>query len=295
MVVLASPAKLNIFLEVCNKRNDGYHNIDSVFVAIDLFDRIELEVIDENRIVVTADAGDVPDGEKNLVYKAIVKIKEFAGSDKGAIVHIKKRIPAGGGLGGGSSNAATVIKALCQTWNIDTTDTGLLNMCASLGADIPFFMRGVTAARCRGIGEIVEPLELNCDLCFVVVNPGIAINTGSVYSTINVPQAPRSPDILIESLKINNVKKISENLFNRLEEAVLGNYEQVGQIKKELEMNGAYAALMSGSGSSVFGLADTEESGNMLVQQIKKRHKSWFCSLAKAATDHNGVEESTAC
>ncbi|MDX9703527.1 MAG: 4-(cytidine 5'-diphospho)-2-C-methyl-D-erythritol kinase [Candidatus Auribacterota bacterium] len=281
MVVLESPAKLNIFLEVVNKRNDGYHNIDSVFVSIDLCDTIELFLRDDDRIIVETDSEYVPDGKDNLVYKAVKEIKTLAGIQQGIQVYIRKKIPAGGGLGGGSSNAASVIKELCSIFNIDVASEKIKKTAASLGADIPFFLFGGQIARCRGIGDVVEPLKVLFNQCFVVVNPGISINTGKVYGKIKVPQLPKNPDDLINACINADSKAIGKYLFNRLEEAVVDEYKDIRYIKDELLLLGAQGVLMSGSGSSVFALVDNNEKADIIVHHIRDKHPQWFCSLTK--------------
>ncbi len=282
MPTLKSPAKINIFLEVVNKRKDGYHNIDSVFLAVELVDIIELSFRKDDQIIVKTDAPDIPDGPNNLVYKAIDKLRSLTGIKKGVQVYICKKIPAGGGLGGGSSNAATVIKALCEKWNLNLCNQNIKQLAASLGADIPFFLYGGSIARCRGIGEIVEPLEMDLQQYFILVNPGISINTAGVYGKIKVPQTPNEPNDLLYACSRGDTNKMGKMLFNRLEEAVLGEYTQVGMIKDELRASGVQGVLMSGSGSSVFAVIDNEAEGDRIVHQLREKHPEWFCSLVKA-------------
>ena len=282
MLILKSPAKINVFLEVVNKRKDGYHNIDSIFLAVNLLDTIELSFRKDDQTIIETDSSNIPDGPDNLVYKAVEALRRLTGIREGVQVYICKKIPAGGGLGGGSSNAAVVIKALCEKWHLNLWDDNIKQMSASLGADIPFFLYGGSIARCRGIGEIVEPLELNLKQYFLLVNPGISINTAGVYGKVNVPQTPNEPNDLLYACSRGDTGKIGKNLFNRLEEAVLEEYPQVSLLKDELSSFGTQGVLMSGSGSSVFAVVDNKVEGDRIVHRLRDKHPEWFCSLVKA-------------
>ncbi len=284
---LWAPAKINLFLEVDEKRNDGYHNIDSVFSAIALFDEIRLDITDTGKISVTSDHPSVPDGEDNIVYKAAQMIKKRLNKDVGFDVSIKKSIPVGAGLGGGSSNAASVLKALIRHFCLDTEE--IKDESVQLGADVPFFLNESGMAHCTGIGDRIDFIQPCSPLYIVIVNPGIFVNTGSIYHEISIDYDKEKPDKIIDSIQNDDIQNISNHLFNRMERVVVKRYPVIEQIKTELKTLGCIGALMSGSGSTVFALATSESQGYGIVREMRRQHGDWFIDLVQSLPTMNEV------
>ena len=261
-------AKINLFLDVLGKRRDGYHNIKTVFQEISLSDDIFIEEIkgDADTIKVFCDDPSIPTDEKNLVHKATSLIKKLFGIKKGVEIKIRKRIPVGAGLGGGSSDAAAVLSGLNKLWDLKLSKKHLAKIGKKIGADVPFFIYG---GRClgEGIGDIITPLKFKKNQWYVLVMPPFGIQTKSVYSRLSSAslKAKRSGK-LAESQKIDTVCP----QFNVLESVVIPQYPEIKKIKNELVKNGAVFSLMSGSGSCVFGLVKNKDDGERIKNCMRK-------------------------
>jgi len=284
---LISPAKLNLFLEIVNKRKDGYHNLDSVFCMIDLHDIIQLEFIEEDKIKVKTDSSIVPDGEKNIVYKAVFLLKNYFNIKQGVSIFIRKNIPAGGGLGGGSSNAGVVINYLAEKWKLNINNRQIKSLISSLGADIPFFVSYCPLALCTGIGDKIENIKTFLTSWFVVVNPLICINTKEMYGKIKLTYEPKRSTILLDKLTKNSYENIAKNLFNRFEDTVIPLYPVIKDIKAQLVKLGCKGSLMSGSGSTVFGVVRDRKAGEEIVRAFKCNNPEWFCCLSRSMLSAN--------
>jgi 4-diphosphocytidyl-2-C-methyl-D-erythritol kinase len=266
---LKAPAKINLFLEVINRRPDGYHNIETIFQTVSLFDEIEIKPLKEKLILECSDPS-IPNDERNLALKAAIALKKFLKTDLGAKIVLKKNIPSGAGLGGGSSDAACVIKGLLKLWKKRVTIKKLVLLAGKLGADVPFFLFGGTAYA-SGIGEKLKIIKNAQRSWFVLVNPRISIATKGVYQNLSFPLTNRQ--------KINRIKPLlssrsmpkswRHNIFNRLEEPVLPSYPEVLKVKNTLKNMGVIS-LMSGSGSTVFGVVDSKEEGKAVKSRLKK-------------------------
>jgi 4-diphosphocytidyl-2-C-methyl-D-erythritol kinase len=289
---LKSPAKVNLFLEIKNKRKDGYYNLESIMQTISLYDELSFESTDKD-IVLTCDDNSLPCDKTNLVYKAALAIKTYFNIDRGVKVHLQKKIPQGAGLGGGSSNAATTILALVKLWSIKTTQKELEFIAAKLGADVPFFLTGGTCL-CEGIGQILTPLRSISNLDFILVNPGFGVSTIDAYKKINLPltnpvEINKIKDIISKGLFDN--KESFKNCFNRFEEVVFSEFITIAEIKNLLNKLGA-VSLMSGSGSTVFGILNTDTSKEQIILELKKHSWNfWFASATDSSvknqlTDH---------
>jgi len=250
-----SPAKVNLFLKVLSKRPDGYHNIYSLVDPISLFDLIHIEEHDGNHIIVKDDKGVLPEGEQNTVYRAARLIKEKYSVRKGVSIYIEKKIPIGSGLGGPSSNAATVLKALAGMWGISVSDREFIDLGKSIGADVPLFLYGKPCIM-EGIGDIITPVELP-SLWYLIVYPNVVLSTREAYSRLKIVLTNNENDIKL----MGNFKKIgdiADSLENDLEQIGMIMCPQIKTIKDLLMKTGALGALMSGSGSSIFGVFQSE-------------------------------------
>ena len=255
-------AKINLFLDVLGKRKDGYHNIKTVFQEVSLSDDITIRETKKNGIKITCNKKNVPTGSKNLCYIAAQFIKNISGTKKGVEITIKKNIPVGGGLGGGSSDAAAVLKALNKLWNLKLGIKQLAGLGKTIGADVPFFLFG---GRCLGvgIGDKLTPLKIKKTQWYVIVKPPFEISTKAAYLR------------LTKINKIGRIKSLKARLainafYNRLEDAVIPLYHEIKKIKEELLDSGAKDSLMSGSGSCVFGTAENKSAGEKIKKHLKK-------------------------
>jgi 4-diphosphocytidyl-2C-methyl-D-erythritol kinase len=251
-----SPAKVNLFLKVISKRPDGYHNIVSIVDIITLFDVIHMEETTDDIVTVRDNKNVLPDNMGNTMYRAAIRLKERFNIQSGVHIYVEKNIPIGSGLGGPSSNAATVLKELAKVWGISLSDAELNEIGSSVGADVPLFLHGKPCVM-RGIGDIISPIELP-SLWYVIVYPNMSISTRRVYEGLKIVLTKKQNDIKLVA-KFNNSREISAILENDLEKVGILLCPTIQTIKERLIQAGADGALMSGSGSSVFGIFKTEE------------------------------------
>lgn len=265
-VTLQSPAKINLFLKIVAKRPDGYHDLFSLMCAIGLYDYIHIRP-GEHTVSITCAHPDVPEDESNLAARAVLKFYEVIGMNPPGIhIEIQKKIPVGAGLGGGSSNAATVLTALNRFLNNPLPGPVLKKIGSGLGADVPFFLSGEPALA-SGIGDQLQAIGPICPYHVVIVDPMIPVNTGKVYKSFKLR--------LTKCEKINNELKFKKScldpidyLCNDLETVTARMHPEINQIKDALCAAGARGACMSGSGSSVFGLFDDRAKANQACHQL---------------------------
>ena len=253
-VVVAAPAKLNLFLEILHKRPDGYHDLESLMAAVDLFDTLELRTRDDGEIALSCDPLSLSAGPDNLVYKAAVALRVAAKRPAlGAEIRLAKRIPAQAGLGGGSSDAAAALAGLNRIWNLALTRDELLGIAASIGSDVAFFLT-LPAAWCTGRGEYVTPEESAGGFHFVLVCPPVGLGTAGVYGRLVVPEKRLDGFAVRTAFRAGDADALGRAIFNRLEEPAFALEPLVGRIRNRLSGLGPCGALMSGSGSAVFAV-----------------------------------------
>jgi len=262
---LESPAKVNLRLEILNKRKDGYHELRTVFQKISLHDTLHFSLKKEKGISIATDHPNLPVGKTNLVYQAAQSMLKASDYQGGVHIEIKKQIPLGAGLGGGSSNAATTLKALNQLLKRSLSKRKLMEMGLEIGADVPFFI-WEGAAIGSGIGEKLKKVTLP-DLQYVLIYPNFEISTRWAYQNF-VLTNQRIHFNLHKFLK--TPEEISSILFNHLEEVVSRKYPQIEVMKNSLLSRGALGALMTGSGPTVFGLFQDDKSATGAYEKIKK-------------------------
>jgi len=279
-----APAKINFFLEIKNKRTDGYHSLKSIMQTINLYDELFIEPT-ESKILLKCKDKYLPDGEENIICKAAREVKKHYNIHKGAKIYLTKEIPVKAGLGGGSSDAASTVKALVKLWNIKTSKRELEKIATKLGADVPFFLTGGTAL-CEGIGEIVTPLKNVEKLNIVLVNPGFGISSKDAFKRIKFPLTNQIKINTIMSAICNNSfnnKETFNYCFNRLEEFVFPKYPEIAKIKRVLNESGC-TSLMSGSGPTVFGIYDNKIGIEKLKSDISKYDwKIWFATACDSS------------
>jgi 4-diphosphocytidyl-2-C-methyl-D-erythritol kinase len=262
-LVLKSPAKVNLGLWVGKKRPDGFHDLITIIAPVELADTLRISTV-EYGIEVTCDSADVPTDSGNLAWKAAAAFNGAVGKNVNCRIHITKRIPVGGGLGGGSSNAAAVLKGLNRLSGYPLSPQHLRRVGALIGSDVPaFLLDGPCLARGRGerLRRIRLP-RLDLLLCF----PGYPVPTAWAYAELDrlrksgpgLTRPNISPKILRAALRRNELDKVAAQLTNSFEPAVFRRHPELGRAKKLLLRHGALAASLSGSGSTVYGLVGTK-------------------------------------
>jgi 4-diphosphocytidyl-2-C-methyl-D-erythritol kinase len=252
-------AKVNLALSVLGRRTDGYHDIQTIFQTIDVSDELEFQHAPQLELHCENLDGVPP--ENNLVWKAATLFTDTLGLKRGVSITLRKRIPAGAGLGGGSGNAAATLLGLQRFWNIHLPEYMLQSLASGLGSDVPFFLSGGTAL---GIGR-GERISLLRDLPaqhLVVIFPGIHVSTAEAYRSLNLGLTSSSEDHRIQRFcgRVREGKIYPTEIFNDFEASILSAYPPIMEAKSFLEAQGSVATLLSGSGSSVFGFFSDEES-----------------------------------
>lgn len=270
VVECLAPAKLNLFLEVLGKRPDGYHELATVMVAVSLFDTLRLRDDPAGRITLSCDDPALPSGAENLVVRAAEALRRAAGIERGVRIDLRKSIPAGAGLGGGSSDAAATLAALDRLWNLQTPPDRLDALAGELGSDVPFFLHG-PAAVCRGRGEKVEPFRLPAALHFVLVCPPVGLATAAVYHGLTPPDRPRPIATVQKALAANDTAALGRAMFNRLQPVAEALRPELARVRHTLEDLGPLldGHLMSGSGSACYGLARDRPAAQAAAQRLE--------------------------
>ena len=294
------PAKLNLFLEVLRKREDGFHDIDTVMVPIDWRDELQLrrrqhpgielsvdwipsrhEVAAEFGLQPDSDAAKdllaIPNDQNNLVYQALERFAAEFSVSGGFNCMLGKSIPAGAGMGGASSDAASALMCAAQLCDVAHDDDRLISIAAEIGSDVPFFMGcpsrpspTMTAGRATGRGERIEPVELKSALDFIVVYPPIAVSTGQVYANCLVPHSPKTAGTLAEALRTGDNQAIESSLLNRLTPAAKKIAPQIGEILESMWHGGVRTCQLTGSGSACFAIISSSNEATTIEQQIRR-------------------------
>lgn len=257
---LPSFAKINLLLKILGKRCDGFHELFTVFQTVSLHDSLTFEISD--RLTLTSNLKYLPTDERNLVIKAAKAIQQDCGTEKGAAIHLEKRIPSPGGLGGGSSNAAVALIGLQRLWQIDCGEVGLRRIASELGSDVPFFLYGGTAMG-MGRGELIEPInDTDCELV-LIVTPKVPVSTRIAFSKIDAETLTNQAaehNLSVCRLEAESLDLRHSALKNDFEESVFSAFPEIERVKTTLLELGAVNAAMSGSGASVFAIFDKEET-----------------------------------
>lgn len=285
---LKSRAKVNLSIDVLGKREDGYHLVEMIMQTIDLYDKLKITEIEENSILIKSNSLDIPLNEDNIMYKAVNLLKNQFNIEKGIEISIEKNIPVAAGMAGGSSNAAAVLVGLNKLWNLGLSESELKDIGLKLGADVPFCITGGSALA-EGIGEELTNIKgLPEDLNILVCKPNIFVSTKEVYQSLNMDKVKRRPKNkeLIDALQKEDVKFISENMVNVLEEVTSLKYSEIGQIEDIMIKNKALGSMMSGSGPTVFGLFDNKDCAIKAKKDLQAKYNQVY--LVKSS--NKGVE-----
>ena len=277
--MLRAAAKVNLTLEVLGKRADGYHEITTVMQAVDLSDRITLD--DGDDLDLRSGSADIPTDAGNLAWRAAAALKEAAGFRGGVRITLDKRIPVAAGLGGGSSDAAGVLLGLNRLWQLRWPLERLDEVAATLGSDVPFFLRG-GAALASGRGEKIEALRSR-SMALVLVNPKFPSSTAEMYGRLTPKMysdgaATRSA---VGALA-RSATRVAASLYNGMEPAAAAVFPQIVQMRAALLAAGALGALMSGSGPTVFGVARSYEQARQIRARVARG--SWECWAVRTLT-----------
>ncbi|EGV10114.1 4-(cytidine 5'-diphospho)-2-C-methyl-D-erythritol kinase [Parvimonas sp. oral taxon 393 str. F0440] len=268
-----SYAKINLTLDVIEKRQDGYHNIDGIMQIIDLYDEVEVKISDEFKI--TSNSKDIPLDENNLVYKAYLAMKDKYKFRENFLIHIEKNIPVSAGIAGGSTNSAVVIEMIDEILGLNMSLEDRKKIGRSIGADIPYLLVGKTA-RTRGIGDELEILDRLPETNILIVNNGVEISTPYIYSNIVPTGNSDRVDKLVSVYKNKNYDEFFDNLYNVMEEVSISYCPEIQEIKDKMYEFNCVKSLMSGSGPTVFGIYKNDKDIENAYNYFKKLYKNTF-------------------
>lgn len=256
-LTISAPAKINLTLDVLARRADGYHELSTVMQSISLADTVEVEVEPsaETVIELTCDKPFVPTDERNIAVKAAKAFLQHAGMHAHVRIALQKRIPVGAGMGGGSTDAAAVLRGLdallCPGFSTETMNA----LAKSIGADVPFVLQG-GCALAEGIGEALQPIPVFSGIPLVICKPRASASTKEIFTRLKVDAIAEHPDTtgLVEAIREKNLSALVYRLFNVLEPVTTELCPAIGEYRRALLKNGAMGAAMTGSGTAVFGV-----------------------------------------
>ena len=267
-------AKINWFLRVLGKRPDGFHELCTAFQTVSLSDY--LSFAESDQIILTCSDPRIPVDENNLIVRAALKLKDKFKIKTGALIHLEKNIPSPGGLGGGSSDAATALLGLAQLWNIKIEFKELCRLGAELGSDVPFFFYGGTALGC-GRGTDITPEGDIEEKFLLIITPAVSVSTAAAFAQLNKPRLTKfSPKSILKLCRDEAEKQRlrQSDPQNDFEPVIFKIEPEIARVKKKLLETGARSALLSGSGASVFGIFDTEETRQATLKAIENE-RDW--------------------
>lgn len=275
-----APAKINLRLEVLRKRHDGYHEISSIMCPVGVCDILTLSTSPAEGVKITTTNAHLPADMSNLAYQAASLFMSRAKISGGIAIHLEKNIPLASGLGGGSSDAAAVMKGIDDLYDLRWTLSEFVRLGADIGADVPFFFLQ-SPAHAAGIGEKLKTIRLSPPFWALLITPPIPVSTAWAYSQCK----PNQDGISLDSFERIDLREAGEKILrNDLEDVVVYRYPEVAEIKQVMQGLGAWGTLMSGSGPTVFGIffnqAEVEEAKAQVTADY--RHRNWTVSAAKA-------------
>lgn len=272
-MTIKARAKINLALDVTGKRNDGYHDMRMVMQTLELYDEVTLEKKLQTGLTLRTNLSWLPTNEKNLVYKAVQLLMEQYGIQDGISVYLKKTIPVGAGLAGGSSDCAAALKGMRELFSLPMTDEELYATGATLGSDVPFCLMGGTALA-WGRGEKLQPLTPHPSVYVVLAKPPVSVSTGAVFSKLRLDAIEARPDIdaMTASIERQEPSGIAAHFCNVLETVTEHDHPLITKLKESLLESGALGALMTGSGPTVFGYFLEEEQGLCAINRIKEKY-----------------------
>ena len=283
-MLINSYAKINLSLEIGRKLSNNYHQINSVFHQIGLHDKISIKKLKKDKIIIKSNIKNI-ENKDNLAYKAASLLKKRYKIKDGIEIRIDKNIPLQSGLGGGSSNAASTLTALNSLFDLKLDKDELMKLASKIGSDVPFFIEGKTCL-VSGIGDKVKKID-SLNLNFVLIKPDIGIPTKLAYNEYDKHienntkiKKENKTKKLAEALKQKNIEKIAENLHNDFEPVIIRKYPIIKKIKNDLIKNSALNALMSGSGSAVFGIFKDKNEAETAFEKLKEKYNFVYLSVS---------------
>jgi 4-diphosphocytidyl-2-C-methyl-D-erythritol kinase len=275
-ISLPAFAKINLSLRVLGKRDDGYHEIETIFQTVSLHDQLTFSSKDDESLELSCDDSNIPVDENNLVIRAAKALRESFNIKRGAKIYLEKKIPSPGGLGGGSSDAAIALLGLVHLWEIETEKKELENIGKSLGTDVPFFFTGGTALG-TGLGTEMTPLDDVPKKELLIITPNVNVSTAEAYKVLNATRLTKknSASILARSRWRGMVAdSIQSQLHNDFESVIFLLEPEIKRVKNALIALGSSGTLMSGSGASVFGIFDNKEMRKR-ANEFLSHENSW--------------------
>lgn len=282
-MVLKSYAKLNLYLEVLNRRKDNYHNIKTLFERISLCDKITLKSRPDKQIKIISHSPDIPKDSSNLAFRSAKLLQDSLKIDKGVEIKITKRIPVGSGMGGGSSNAAFVLLGLNKLWKLHLSRVKLVGFAKRIGSDVPFFIYNLPFALGEAKGDEIKPLSSlrGVRLWHVLVVPKIKVSTPMIYKNwdknreiLGLTRPKYNVNILTLALRRKDLAAVNLALFNNLEPITAKIYPELKPIRDKLNLLGLQSILMSGSGPAIMAIASSRKEAVSAYRQLKK-DKFW--------------------
>ena len=268
-IIEKAPAKINLGLDVLHKRSDGYHELEMVMSSVDLADRLTIEEIAEDKIIIETNRAFLPVDERNHVYQAARLVKERYKINQGIKVSIKKSIPVAAGLGGGSTDCAAALRGLNRLWNLGLSLEELAEIGMEVGTDVPYCVYGKTAL-ITGKGEKVSPIPDMPQCWVVLVKPRMSVSTGKVFNEVDMNEI-HHPDIsaLKAAIYANDYERMTQAVGNSLEAITIKRHPIIQQIKDRMLRYGADATLMSGSGPTVYALCQQYSRAQRIYNGLK--------------------------
>lgn len=284
-IYIKARAKVNLTLEILEKRPDNYHNLKSVFQKVNLYDELYVEKSEHDGCEILTNVEKL-NSKDNIIYKAYVKLREEYPQITGIKVNLNKKIPMEAGLAGGSTDCASFLVAMNKLFNLNMNKEKFENIGKGLGADVvPCFYNKALLA--EGIGEMITPIHTNFKYYIVIIKPHISCSTKEMFKKLDerekIKQKENSNKI-IEALQEHNLKKLTNNLYDVFEE-VMEEKEIIENIKKELIQNGALGSLMTGSGSCVYGIFENKEIAKNAYNALKLKYQTYI------TTSYNSKKE----
>lgn len=264
-IEIKSPAKINIGLNILNKRPDGYHNLQTIFYPLfSLYDLIKIEKCDH--FYFESNNDELKDDNSNLIIKAVKLLEKNFQKSFQVRIELEKNIPMGAGLGGGSSNAATVLVSLNEMFRLGIKHDQMIDLALELGSDVPFFIKSKPAIGFSR-GENLKQIDLDIEKPILIVNPGIHISTKEAFSNLKL----KEPELDYSQINVSDLSKfayLKDNLKNDFEEFVFNKYREIGDIKSNMYRRDALFSLMSGSGSTVYGIFENEVDAQKVQSEL---------------------------
>lgn len=270
-ITLKALAKINLGLDVVRRREDGYHEVRMIMQTIHLYDKLNIKKTQDSDIKITTNLSFLPVNENNLVYKAGKLLMDEFDIKEGVDVELNKVIPVAAGMAGGSTDAAAMLYGMNKLFDLGLSRRDLMERGVKIGADVPYcIMRGTALA--EGIGEELSSLPPMIKCPVLIAKPQISVSTKFVYENLKLDETTEHPDIdkLIENIRAKDLRAICDSMGNVLESVTIPNYPVIAQIKDKMMENGAVGSMMSGSGPTVFGLFDDEETAQKAYEAMKE-------------------------